>query len=419
MGDFGRYVLQPALRDIITDDPKALEHEAERAVFERALELGWTPERFGEIDKGRRLGREDSPVERVGKKYQWIGFYEVLGRIADHLAIKRSWSDDEPRRYTHAEQLVWRDIDPTVLVRKPAASSTPQVQWFSPAEVRFPPSVVDDYPRDMTGVPDPMDSIVVSDAASVPWLVLGSTQDWKQPLAPEIEALRVPQLYIWMHLHAYLIPVAQAAELTAWAKGKDWFGRWMPEMAEPHNVLLGAHPDDPEWSAADGSVDWWDVRAGGTKPAELLHCAGWYGGTGTSRDASAEDETRGYVPSRRLLEVLDLSRGVDFRWRDTFGLAVCDPSVLAGGPAALVMRRDLISRLADAGLTLFWTALIGNESHRNDYGVPGDDYRWVSASASYILQTDRVEQIAATAARYMPGPTVEQVLTWAPRQVEA
>jgi hypothetical protein len=83
------------------------------------------------------------------------------------------------------------------------------------------------------------------------------------------------------------------------------------------------------------------------------------------------------------------------------------------------MRRDLVSRLADAGLTLFWTALIGNELHRNDYGVPGDDYRWVSASASYILQTNRVEQIAATAARYMPGPTVEQVLTWAPRQVEA
>jgi hypothetical protein len=419
MGDFGRYVLQPALRDIVVEDPKALEHDAERAIFERALELGWTPDRFGEIDGGRRLGREDSPVERVGKKYQWIGFYEVLGRIADHHAIKPSWSDDEPRRYTHVEQLVWRDIDPTVLVRKPTATSTPQVQWFSPAEARFPPNLVDEYPRDMTGVPDPMDLIVVSDAARVPWLVLASTRDWKQPLAPEIEALRVPQLYMWMHLQAYLIPVEQAAELCEWAKGKDWFGRWMPEMAEPHNVLLGAHPEDPEWSAADGRVDWWDARAGGTKPADLLHCAGWYGGTGTSRDASAEDETRGYVPSRRLFDVLDLSPGVDFTWRDTFGSAVCDPSVLAGGPAALVMRRDLISRLADAGLTLFWTALVGNELHRNDYRVPGDDYRWVSASASYILKAAGVEQVAAAAARYMPGPTVEQVLTWAPRQVEA
>ena len=419
MGDFGRNVLQPALRDIVSDDPKALKHDAERAVFERALELGWTPERFGEIDKGRRLGQEDSPVERVGKKYQWIGLYEVLGRITDHHAIKPAWSDDEPRRYTHAEQLVWRDIDPTILVRKPAASPAPEVQWFSPAAARFAPNVVDEYPRDMTGVPDPMDLIAVSDAARVPWLILASTPTWKQVLAPEIEALRVPQLHMWMHLHAYLVPLAQAADLCAWAKGKDWFGRWMPEMAEPHNVLLGGHPDDPEWSAADGSVDWWDMRAGGPKPADLLNCGGWYGGTGTSRDASAEDETHGYVPSRRLFDVLDLSRGVDFSWRDTLGSAVCDPSVLTGGPAALVMRRDLVSRLTDAGLTLFWTALIGNELHRNDYRVPGDDYRWVSASASYILRADRVEQVAATAARYMPGPTVERVLTWAPRQVEA
>jgi hypothetical protein len=342
----------------------------------------------------------------------------VLGRVADHHLIKPSWSDEEPRAYTHAEQLVWRDIDPTVLVRKPAESSALKPQWFSPVEVRFPPDSVDEFPSDMTGVPDPLDLIAVSDASRVPWLVLVSNPSWTQPLAPEIEALRLPQLYVWMHLHGYLVPVEEAAELRKWATGKDWFGRWMPEMAEVHNVLLGAHPDDPEWSGADGSVDWWDARAAGTKPADLLHCAGWYGGTGTSRDASAEDETRGYVPSRHLFEVLGLSRGVDFAWRDASGVAVCDPSVLSGGPAALVIRRDLVSRLADAGLTIFWTLLIGNELHRNDYGLPGDDFRWVSASASYILDGDRVEQVAATAARYRPGPEVEQGIAWAPKQGE-
>jgi predicted ATPase len=32
--------------------------------------------------------------------------------------------------------------------------------------------------------------------------------------------------------------------------------------------------------------------------------AAWYGGTGTSRDASAEEETSGYVPSRRLMDLV-------------------------------------------------------------------------------------------------------------------
>lgn len=93
-----------------------------------------------------------------------------------------------------------------------------------------------------------------------------------------------------------------------WAKAQDWFGRWMPDTAEVHNVLLGAHPDDPGWSAADGGADWWEARSGGPQPADLWQCAARYGGTGTSRDASADVETCGYVPSWRLFEILRLSR---------------------------------------------------------------------------------------------------------------
>jgi hypothetical protein len=81
MGDFGRYILQSSLDDVESADPQALLHDAERAVFDRVLDLGWTPERFREIDS-RRGWRDDDPVERVGKKYQWIGFApetEALG----------------------------------------------------------------------------------------------------------------------------------------------------------------------------------------------------------------------------------------------------------------------------------------------------------------------------------------------------
>ena len=268
----------------------------------------------------------------------------------------------------------------------------------------------------MTGVPDPLDLIAVSDPGGIPWLVLVSNPHWEQPLPPEIDALHLPRLNVWMQLQAYLVPRAQARTLSEWANRKDWSGRWMPEIPEPHNILLGAHPDDPEWSGADGSVYWWDVRANGPQPAELLHCAAWYGGTGTSRDASAEEETCGYVPSRPLFDVLGLSRGVDFTWSDASGAAVQDPSVLLGEPGALAMRRDMLPRLADAGLTIFWTVLIGNELHRTDDMQPGDDYRWVSASASYILNADHVEQIGAIAIRCRPGPMTERDIEWVTRK---
>ena len=411
MGDFGRYVVQPALRDVVTDDGQSLLHNAERAMFDRVLDLGWTPERFLEIDRGRS-GGWDGAVERVGKKYQWIAFYEVLGRIADNLPIKRSWGDDKPQPYGYAEQLVWRDIDPTVLVRKPTRKISGQRLWFAPTAPVFPEFVIDEYPTDMDGAPDPMDLLAVNDTDGANWFVLVANHNWEQPLPPEVLALESPRLHLWMQLHGYLVPSTQVGALTAWAQDKDWFGRWMPDVAEAHNVLLGSHPDDPEWEAAQGVVDWRETRANGPQPAELLRCAAWYGGTGTSRDASGEEEASGYVPTQPLIDALQLSKGRDFRWRDSTGVAVHDPSVDIGGPDALVMRRDLVPLLGDSGMTLFWTVLAGHELHRPDHTPPGDDYRWVSASASYILNGDRVERIHAVVRRCRPGPTTDYEVEW-------
>jgi hypothetical protein len=90
------------LRDVVADDEKALMHDAERAVFDRVLDLGWTPERFGQIEKGRSGRGRDDAVERVGEKYQWIGLYEVLGRIADHHDVRPAWSDEGARPYERA-----------------------------------------------------------------------------------------------------------------------------------------------------------------------------------------------------------------------------------------------------------------------------------------------------------------------------
>jgi hypothetical protein len=82
------------------------------------------------------------------------------------------------------------------------------------------------------------------------------------------------------------------------------------------------------------------------------------------------------------------------------------------------MRRDLISRLADAGMTLFWTVLIANELRRGDHHIPGDDYRWVSASASYVLKGDVIERVGALAGRYRPGPSLEHAVRWTPRETD-
>lgn len=416
MGDFGKYILEPAIRDLLTPDRKAILDISERAIFDRVRDLGWSPEKFDSIDKRLRRGRSDGPVERFGKKYQWIALYEVLGALADHFDLKPEWSSETPRPYEYPEQLIWRDIDVTLLAREPARSSGAlRPQWFSPATATFPRAVINEYPSDMTGVPDPMDLLAVTSPDGERWLSLLSFPSWRQQHPLEIEAMRPPTRDIWMQLHAYMVPITSVDTLKTWAVARDWFGRWMPDVAEPANLLLGSHPTDPQWATAAGAIDDWNSHSGGEQPAEFIQCGAWYGGTGTSRDASAEEETSGFVPSRVLFDILGLQHGVDFKWENDADVAVLDPSSSHGGPNVLLLRRSLLPRISSAGYALFWTVLVGHDHSTGDHGVPGDDYRWISASSSYILTNNVIEKIDSQAHRYTRGPRNEFEVEWTPK----
>lgn len=83
------------------------------------------------------------------------------------------------------------------------------------------------------------------------------------------------------------------------------------------------------------------------------------------------------------------------------------------------MRRDLLPLLTTAGLTLFWTVLASNELHSTDpVSHPGSDYRWVSATASYLLSDGTINLVSAAATRCAPGPETEHAIEWTPRTAD-
>lgn len=399
LGDFGRYILEPALAHFDQPDHQELRTLAERTIFTRAVTLGWTPERFERLERGRRRGRRDGPVERYGKKYQWIGLYEVLGCIADNHKLRERWSDEtEPFAYEHPEQLVYRDIDPTVLT--PGGITDPSDEtraWFMPVHATFPTEVADDYPHDLHGVPDPLDLIALTAPDGAEWLSLIRHGNWTQVLPPEIAALKAPKLNVWIQIRSYLVPVDKTDALRAWAAGKDWDGRWMSENADVHSRLLAAHPGCPSWDWADGNAEPRSLSVEKAAPTDMYQPIAWYGGTGTSRESAGTEEPTGYVPSRMLFDALNLRRGIDFHWNDADGLAVLDPTAGMDEASTLVMRRDLIDRLEKAGYNLFWTVLLNKLRHDHDHDRPGPNVRWLSASASYLVVGEKVECVSANA----------------------
>lgn len=116
-GDFGRYVFQSALSSFVGIHQDCIYYYALRHIFK---ELGYSEELFGEYDSRIwPLDRHNvKRLERIGKKYQWIAFYNILARLSDKYKVTDEfWSDKLGDLYKGAWNPFIRDFDPTLNIK--------------------------------------------------------------------------------------------------------------------------------------------------------------------------------------------------------------------------------------------------------------------------------------------------------------
>ncbi|MBC2191125.1 hypothetical protein HCB44_02365 [Listeria sp. FSL L7-0229] len=85
-GDFGRYIFGSRLSSWSNQfDDQYLSNIA----FIRVFELGFNPEIHAYFDcyMTSNYDRHNNRIERIGKKYQWIAFYEMVAKLADNFQI--------------------------------------------------------------------------------------------------------------------------------------------------------------------------------------------------------------------------------------------------------------------------------------------------------------------------------------------
>lgn len=112
-GDFGRYTFQSALNRFKNVDIENLYHYAMQYIRD---ELGYSDELFTEYDIscGHPLDRgRNHTIERIGKKYQWIAFHNILARVSDFHKLK-GWGNSSDEEYKGAWEPYVRDFDPTL-----------------------------------------------------------------------------------------------------------------------------------------------------------------------------------------------------------------------------------------------------------------------------------------------------------------
>jgi len=127
-GDFGRYVLSSRLDEFsntLLKDPRPNKPDQYRDpsrdlpidklaswIILRTLKLGWRESRFPrDASYDQNLGH-GATIERVGKKYQWIAFYELLARLADNFWLKDSYREPYAFPYETTRDVPFiRDIE--------------------------------------------------------------------------------------------------------------------------------------------------------------------------------------------------------------------------------------------------------------------------------------------------------------------
>ncbi|WP_438275836.1 hypothetical protein [Nitrobacter sp.] len=342
---------------------------ARRWVCKRAHDLGWTPELFGEFDRVHAHGsRTEHRVERIGKKYQWIAFHELLARLGDNFGFV-GWSRDNGLSVFQGPwQVSRRDLDPSLFVLKtPKEARQSGRTWWMPAQVNLrgmsPASRLAwlDTPEDM--VNDASLLTATDPRSGRTWLVVDEFERWNCWVMREGE--RMLDLQTAFEIRSFLVRAADRRKVVQALSGK-LFNRHsdLPELDKSSDGYIGEYP----WHPLYGDVSaWMKPEDWNQLVVEIQRTVTDYSAERSGHDHSIEESVSFSVPAPGLIAGLGmrLSNGRDLSYSDDGGKTLFfDPSTHEAGPGAALVDRDaFLSFLAREKLEAVWIIAGEKEAH--------------------------------------------------------
>lgn len=378
--------------------PRLDRHQIQRYILRRVFDLGWTTERFGRFDRFavNDQGREASKAERIGKKYQWIAYHEIMAFVADHFQYREHFRKDEgARAYDGPWQEDLRDIDPSCTMRSLCGGTSwdghsyawwgaaKYDNWGSPIDPRGWILRCDDLPNveDLLCVTNPEDTSR--------WINAQGHFIWRQQTPVDMDVTDVERRDLALLCTGYLIQAEDAQVFLKWAEGVDFGGGWMPTPPSVHQMFLGEYG----WAPASryfqhqyfGDSGW--TQPGQGCPVRMRTVSLEYMKEVSGFDCSIDESYSLCLPAAELVA------GMGVRW---FGngseflnlegqLAAYDPTVQSDGPRALLLREELLREfLARERLAICWI-LFGEKRVLSPGFGRGPHHPELRLSGAYVL----------------------------------
>ncbi len=365
------------------DNPYAPEFEFDRSflqrwILKRVYDLGWTAAGFGDFD--RRIqsldrGRGGRKPERIGKKYQWIAYHEILARVSDNFRDQPEFYDPVCAWIRGVERA--RDIDPSSLLNGANGgwNRNGADSWWSPKGlVEWRLSLRDDeWLSDERGLPKPEKLMELEDPASGrKWLTLHGSHLWKEHIPDAEEPLGPGGREVWVRLDSCLCKSKDVGRVVMprGSRAGDSYP-WSPLAL--HGSFLGEF----HWSQVYRSR--YDMlvadalrfeREKRPSPALFPTTEGY--AWDSSYDCSVDPAVTLCVPSRWLADQMGLSwnAGKGGYSDHTGELIAFDPSARQPGrPMFLVEKEAMLQFLKEHDLVLIW-ALRGEKNQYDRSRLP-------------------------------------------------
>lgn len=376
--DFSRYVLSLPRSDepirpiakveVLTPELVRGSQFAARWILQRIIQFSPPLAEFDEFDDALRShGRMDHAQERLGKKYQWIAWRELLASLDDSYTIPQSrWS--EPTWLSHARI----DIDPTLTIRAPVADAWEHqtAVWWRPVTYQHDPRKThEEWIATYEDIPDIRSCLMpVRPTDRREWIALSGYYEWDQIPPPELTRSEFDGRRIFLMCHAYIVRASDQPKFVRWASKKNFWGRWFSERASLDGFFgelpVLQKPGRSELLVSAGSEEHESPVNIEPLASELV--------AGGGHDLSTEKEFTIHTSPSWLMGELGITWGTgDGAFLTSDGRTVIfDPGVVEQGPGApLVCRETLCRWLRANDAALVWTCLgeklvrrVGSES---------------------------------------------------------
>lgn len=372
----------------------------QRYILWRVFDLGWTVERFGHFDRFTigYHGRDASKAERIGKKYQWIAYHEIMALISDNFQYCDEYREGNgDKKYNGPWQPNLRDIDPSctliaIRTSEPWSGhsrswwgSVKYEKWNTPQDQLEWAKFCDDLPHieDLLSVECPKDGSR--------WLNLYGFFDWKQLSPADRDPIDVERGELWYRCIGYLIRDSDVVAFMSWAENVDFSGRIMPQSSETYGMFLGEYGWSPAWRDLQekylDAKEW--IILDEDCPVKVQIVTSEYHCSSSVFDCSVNDSHSLTLPADNIISVLGLRwRGSGSDFLDETGQIVAfDPTAHTEGPFALLLRQDKLKEfLAREKLLLCW--IVTGEKLMHGTGSTPRNCSALSLSGAYVLDPE-------------------------------